>query len=236
MIRSPLPTALEVEPQSTSLLESLGRRQMGQQIEFTSQHALVQYLVASVICRGYWFYVSGHLAEGKDFASLDAKLIRKYDANLPESTRYRRKKQGRANIRYLRYRRRFFLFATKGEHVFYETESASIRDIRRTPLRVGGYSLSFRRDGRDQSRRRVHVRIAEEPYKNLIARFEQHATRLSADTLAARLYEIDYRGYAPVRSQLCRLLRIVNKRRKAAGLSRLPQDCLFFHRPPLPKR
>ena len=209
---------------------------MRQQIEFSNQHSLVQYLAASVICRGYWFYVSGHLAEGKPFADLDAKLVAKYETNLPESTRYRRKKAGRANVRYLRFGRRFFLFATKGEHNFFTAEAASLRDIRETPLRIGGYSLSFRRDGRDQTKRRVHVRIAAEPYKDLLAKFEHHSTRLSANTLAARLYEIDYRGYAPVRSQLCRLLRVVNKHRKAAGLSKLPQDCLFFHRSPLPKR
>ena len=37
-------------------------------------------------------------------------------------------------------------------------------------------------------------------------------------------------AYAPVRRQLCRLLRSINKRRRRAGLSQLPKECLFFHR------
>ena len=116
----------------------------------------------------------------------------------PKSTNWRRKKDGHANLRYLRHGNRFFLFATKGQHPFFVAETDAIRDIRRHALRIGGYSVSFRRDGRDQSKRRVHVRIAEEPCRELLARFEHQATRLKADTLAARLYDIPYRGYAPV--------------------------------------
>ena len=206
-----------------------------QRIIFDCAHDLVQYLAASVICRGYWFYVSGIVPVGKDPETVDAKLIEKYAANLPNSTRWRRKKAGRANVRYLRRGRRFFLFATKGDHPFFAEEGGAVRDVRQHPLRVGGYSVSFRRDGRDQTRRRVHVRIPEDSYRNLLASFEHEATRLSADALAARLYAVPYRGYAPVRGQLCRLLRAVNGRRKRAGLSQLPKDCLFFHRPPLSK-
>ena len=204
-----------------------------QRILYDSPHDLVQYLAASVVCRGYWFYVAGIVPAGKDPAAVDAKLIEKYAANLPNSTRWRRKKAGRANVRYLRHGRRFFLFATKGDHPLFAEEAGGVRDFRQHPLRVGGYSVSFRRDGRDQTRRRVHVRIDETPYRELLASLEHHATRLSADALAARLYAIPYRGYAPVRGQLCRLLRAVNARRKRAGLSQLPKDCLFFHRPPL---
>ena len=151
----------------------------------------------------------------------------------PKSTNWRRKKDGHANLRYLRHGNRFFLFATKGRHPFFLAETDAIRDIRRHALRIGGYSLSFRRDGRDQSKRRVHVRIAEEPCRELLARFEHRATRLKADTLAARLYDIPYRDYAPVRGQLCRLPRAVNRRRRRAGPAKLPPECPFFHRPPL---
>ena len=209
------------------------RQQRPQRIEFTNPHDLVQYLAASVICRGYWFYVSGHVPDGKDAAAVDSKLVAKYAANLPSSTRWRRKKDGIANVRYLRLGRRFFLFATKGRHPLYESEASSIRDIRKTPLRVGGYSLSLRRDGRDQTTRRVHVRIADQPYRELLATWEHRATRQNADRLAAGLYELPYRGYAPVRSQLCRVLRSVNSRRKQAGLAPLPKTCLFFERPSL---
>lgn len=202
-----------------------------QQVSFGNEHELVQYLATSVICRGYWFYVCGRIPDQKDATSVDEKLIAKYAANLPRTTKWRRKKHGHANIRYLRLGQRFMIFATRGQHRFFEDEATNIRDIRQHPLRVGGYSVSFRRDGRDQSKRRVHVRIAEEPYRELLATFEHQATRLKTDTLAARLYAIPYRGYAPVRSQLCQVLRSVNRKRRWAGLSKLPRESLFLHRP-----
>ncbi len=99
---------------------------------------------------------------------------------------------------------------------------------------MGGYSISFRRDGRPLSGRgetfRVHVRIEAERFKELLAEFEHYACRMSADRLAAKLYELPFQGYAPVRRQLCSLLRAINRKRKSVGLGTLPNETLFFHR------
>ena len=199
-----------------------------------SRDGFVHYLVTSLICRGYWFYVTGWIPEGKDAAAIDRKLTDKYDCCVSKSARWRRKKLGKANVRYIRCGRFFLLIATKGEHRFFQKE-ANIRDIRKTALKFGGYSISFRRDGRPAAQAkaiqyRVHVRIDKERFKEMLAEFEALAVRASADHLAARLYESPYRGYAPVRRQLCEVLRVVNRRRRRSGQPQLPKECLFFHR------
>jgi len=178
-----------------------------------SRDGFVHYLVTSLICRGYWFYVTGWIPEGKDAATIDRKLTDKYDCLISKSSRWRRKKLGKANVRYIRCGRFFVLIATKGDHDFFH-EEANIHDIRKTPIKFGGYSISFRRDGRPSAKSstiqyRVHVRIEKEHYKELTAEFEAIATRRSADHVAARLYELPFHGYAPVRRQLCTLLREV---------------------------
>lgn len=202
-----------------------------------SRDGFVHYLVTSLICRGYWFYVTGWIPEGKDAESIDRKLIAKYDCAISKAARWRRKKLGKANVRYLRCGRFFLLIATKGEHRYF-AEEANIRDIRKTPLKFGGYSISFRRDGRPTAKNtmrqfRVHVRIEQQRFNELLAEFEYLACRESAERLAARFYSLPYTGYAPVRRQLCRLLRHVNQCRSRAGKVTLPKDCLFLHRRPV---
>lgn len=199
-----------------------------------SRDGFVHYLATSVICRGYWFYVTGRIPDGKDAEKIDRKLIEKYDCAISKSARWRRKKLGKANCRYLRCGKFFVIFATKGEHDFFE-EEANIRDIRKTPLKFSGYSISFRRDGRPAAKAvgtqyRVHVRIEAERFKELLAQFEHLARTLSTELLAARIYELPFQGYAPVRRQLFQLLRRINRQRRHAGKTKLPRESLFLHR------
>ena len=199
----------------------------------TSLDGFVQYLVTSLICRGYRWYVTGHIPKGKSAERIDEKLIAKYGSDRAKSTRWRRKKNGLANARYMRIEEFFIIMVTDGIHEFFHEEK-DVKDIRIHPVRVGPYSISFRPDSKpakgDGGGRRVHVQIDSPKYQELEARFLHFSTRMKADALAGMLYELPYRGYAPVRSQLCQLLRKVNKKRKRSGLSQLPKECLFFHR------
>ena len=70
------------------------------------------------------------------------------------------------------------------------------------------------------------------------------ARQRNSDWLAKKLYNFPYEPYAPIRRQMLRLLRKVNRARKRAGLPILPSDVLplrrrvvrpFGDRPPLPK-
>jgi len=199
-----------------------------------SRDGFVHYLVTGVICRGYWFYVTGRIPDGKDATIIDQKLIEKYDCAISKSARWRRKKLGKANVRYLRCGRFFVLFATKGVHRFFE-EEANIHDIRKIPLKFSGYSISFRRDGRPSAKSqgiqyRVHVRIESGRHKELIAEFERIAICSSTEWLVNRLSELPYQNYAPVRRQLLTLHRKINHLRRRSGRNTIPKGSYFLNR------
>jgi hypothetical protein len=65
----------------------------------------------------------------------------------------------KASMQYIRHEDFFVLLASEGEHRFFE-EEAGIKDARVVPIVYAGYSVGLRGG-------RVHVRIADETYKDL---------------------------------------------------------------------
>ncbi len=49
-------------------------------------------------------------------------------------------------MHYLRFSRYFVLVATHGVHPFFEQEAKAIRDVRRIPIKFGGYSIFLSED------------------------------------------------------------------------------------------
>lgn len=193
----------------------------------TSVEGFVQQLAVVYITHGYWFYVAGKIPEGKDPAAVDAKLICRYGIGISKWARYRRKSQGLANVQYLRYDRFFVLVATKGRHTFFEAES-NVQDIRRQPLRFGGYSVGYGR-GAD-TRFHVSVRIAADEYLRLRSYMVAQAAHHSKEYLRSAFGRIPFEHYAPVRAQLLNILRAVNRARRAAGFQCVPLSALRFRR------
>ena len=161
--------------------------------------------------------MSGLVPEGKDPRAVDVKIMAKYDIPRNRWRRYRRKRAGEANLRYLRHGRRFLILATgpRGAHPFFEQEP-EVRDVRTVPIRFHGYELSCRRG-------RVWVRIEREAYRELRRRVREEALETDVPGLASLFRSLPYEPYRPVRYQLLRLLDEVNRRRKAAGLPRVPE-------------
>lgn len=201
----------------------------------------MQVLATNYLPHGYWFYISGIVPEGKDPERVDEKLIDRYGVAISRQGRVRRKHAGLANLHYLRFGRFWLLLATHGRHEFFDRERANLKDARRTPIQFGGYSISVKRGGRvrrsdpsvpaaPDSRLRVRVQIAREVYLELKAWFLEMATRRSPESLSQELFKVPFEPYAPVRQQMLNLLRLVNRARQAAGLSRLPPKVLRFRR------
>lgn len=188
----------------------------------------VQQVATAYVPHGYWFYSQGFVPEGKVGAAIDAKLIAKYGVALSKWQRARRKRLGQANVQYIRLGRTFLLMATKGRHDFFEAESATIRDLRKTPIKVGGYSISARK-GTD-GHLHTHVRIDRGVYAGLEARLTQRAGAASKDWLAKEFYDLPFEPYAPVRRQYLVLLKRVNEVRSRHGRERLPFAVLPFRR------
>ncbi len=209
--------------------------------EATTIEGFIQQLAANYLPHGYWFYVSGQVPIEKNPALVDRKLVMKYGIAISRQQRARRKHAGLANLHYLRYGRTWVLLATKGEHAFFAEEAGGIRDLRKVPLQVGGYSLSVRQGGflkkqaSDEpavadSKRRVRVQIARERYRDLKGYFLELATRRSAEDLGREFFVVPFEPYAPIRRQLLNLLRLVNAKRQAAGCAKIPPTVLRYQR------
>lgn len=197
----------------------------------TSVEGFVQQLAVAYITHGYWYYVVGEIPEGKDPAAVDAKLIDRYDIAISKWARCRRKKQGLANMQYLRHERFFVLLATKGRHEFFERERTSFRDVRRAPIKFAGYSIGCRK-GRD-GRWHASVRIERDLYENIKAGVVELATRRSVGELSSLLNQLSFQRYAPVRRQLGIIHRKINRSRAVGSLAPVPIDGSDFRRRPV---
>lgn len=186
----------------------------------------VQQVAVGYLAHGYFFYVAGVIPEGKDARAVDEKLVERYGIDVSKWARARRKRSGLANVAYLRHGRFFLLMATPGSHRLFEEEAKGIRDARRVPIRFASYSLSHRGG-------HPHVRIAEPTMRDLKEALRGLALKRSAEDLGEILHRLPFEPYAPVRSQFCELLRLVNRLRLLAGLQAVPKTVLRLRRSPL---
>jgi hypothetical protein len=184
--------------------------------EATSVAGVLQQLAACHLRDGYHFYVSGEVREGRDPFEMDRAILGRYEVAISKYQRHRRKRRGLANLHYLRYRRRFLILATAGEHLFYRRE-VDIRDVRRVPIRFEGHSIGYR--GRHAS-----IRIDDQVFRDLKAYFQAIATARPAEVIGRELRGLPFVRFAPVRNQVYGLWKEVNRLRKTAGLDGVPQS------------
>ena len=209
--------------------------------EVTSLVGYLQRVATHLLPKGYYFFVQGLVPEGKSTSAVDAKLLAKYDVAKTEGARRWRKSQGLGNVQYVRFDRSWILLATHGDHPIREGEGDNLKDVRRTPLRIGDYTIYVKRGNylkklsadepvAPDGRWRVRVLIARKPYLELCAYFLSIACHRRAETLSQELFSLPYVPYAPVRKQLLKLLRLINAKRQAAGYAKIPPTCLRFKR------
>lgn len=212
-----------------------GKQREHYRCEAKSVGGFVQQVAVNLVPHGYWWYVTGTIPPGKDPAVVDRKLSEKYRAWASSGERARRKRAGWANVRYLRHEQLFVLMATRGRQLFYEplpegessrddlARERRIRDIRRQPLRFGGYSISFRGG-------HASVRVQAEEYSRLKAYLVDLAVRRSREALMQEFWRVPFEAYAPVREQMRCILRAVNRERKRAGFAPVPLEAVRYHR------
>jgi hypothetical protein len=196
---------------------------MTYRVETTSIGGFIQQMAVSCVAKGYFFYVAVSIPRDKDPRAIDQKLIDRYGIDISKWARARRKQAGQANLRYLRFERFFVILATHGQHPFFAAEAACIKDIRRTPIKFAGYSVSYR-DGHP------HVRIEQEEYKQMKAYFLDVAVHRSLVNLEQEFAQLNWEPYAPVRRQLLSILRAVNSARRQAGFEPVTNHVFRFKR------
>lgn len=101
--------------------------------EAASVSALVQQIAVQLVPRGYWYYVTGVIPEGRDPQHVDRSIIERYDIQEDPSGRRSAelKRRGIANVKYLRHGRFYVILATKGQHFFKLRERDRIRCLRK---------------------------------------------------------------------------------------------------------
>lgn len=191
--------------------------------EASTIEGFIQQLAVSYVANGYWFYVAGTIPPGKDPQRVDAKLIEKYDINISKWTRLRRKRLGFANVQYLRYGQFFVLLASQGQHAFFREET-TIRDVRRSPIRFAGYSVSYRR-GRD-ARWHASVRIDAIEFRWLKDALLNRALVDSSESIEGRVSRLRFAPYSAIRNQYRQLVRAINRKRRTASLSLVPLESI----------
>lgn len=199
--------------------------------EATSVAGFVQQLV-NYVTNGYVYFVTGTIPKRCEPGELDRKMVEKYDLDIREWTRARRKKAGRANVQYLRHGRFFVLVATPGEHLFFceeQGEGRLFRDARRSSIKFAGYSIS-RRKSHDGSTWHTHVRIDRRAYAELKAYLVGLALRRTTENLRVVIRRVQFEPYAPVRRQLLNILRAMNRERKYRGFEAVPTSALRLRR------
>jgi len=191
--------------------------------EATSLEGFVQQVAVSYLRNGYWFYCAGAIPWSKDPREIDRKLVEQYEAGISKHARYRRRVARLATVVYIRHGHFFLLMASKGEHDFFAREKGQIRDARRHPIRVGGYSLSVKTGGK------VCVRIDSSEYIWIKNRLLERA--LSSKAFLEHVFSrMPFEPYRSVRAQLLALLRAVNHKRKRASLPPLDRACVRWRR------
>ena len=209
--------------------------------ETTSVTGFVQRIATCLLRHGYVHYVQGEVPEGKDPRAIDRKLLTKYEVDQNEWTRARRKQRGLANLQYVRHERTWVLMATEGFHPMKTEERSQLRDVRDAPIQIAGYSIYLKRGDfkKKQSKDQVAVKddkwharvlISRERYKELRAWLLDIACHRSAEGLAMEINSLPFEPYKPVWRQLRKLVRLINKKRKAAGYSPVPMTAVRWRR------
>ena len=105
-------------------------------------------ILVNLISKGYRYYFVGRIDDPVKRVVRDSRMLEYYDADLPKWTRERRRQRGDANFRYLRFEEWFIVLATEGRaERFWREDRDRVRDVRNTPIRFKGYSISFRQGG-----------------------------------------------------------------------------------------
>jgi hypothetical protein len=192
------------------------------QCEATSVMGFIQQLACAYIRSGYVRVACGVLPEGKDAARFDAKQVERYRLDgMTARMRWKRRREGLANVQYLRHGQVFVILVSDGHRDVFEREEGRIaRDLRERPMLAFGYSLRV-------ANGHVQVRIADREYEALrVLALDLAARQRSADKIAEVFRRLPLESYAPVRGQLFGLLAAVNQQRKRAGLDLVPIDAI----------
>jgi hypothetical protein len=190
---------------------------------FLSQ--LVRYIANG----GHYFYIRVRVPEGKDPNAIAEKLLDRYDIRKSRWQRKRRHLKESASIHLLLYQELIVIILTKGQHEkFYQDHHSQVQDIRRTALKVFGYTVrhSF---SEIEKRQKVFIRLDAKTYRKVMAHmltigvWDSYRDKTALEREFNRL---PYQPYGPVFAQLCVIAKQVNKVRRRRGFDAIDLSCI----------
>ncbi len=201
--------------------------------EVKSVDGFLSQVVRYVACGGHYFYIRVRVPEGKDPRAVAEKLLDRYDIRKKRWQRKRRHLKETASIHLLQFQELIVILLTKGEHkTFYADHQNQVRDIRRTALKVFGYSIRYT-FSETEKRHKVFIRLDAETYRQVTA----HMLTISVwnsyrDTAALEreFRRLPYQPYEPVFAQLCSVARRVNRMRRQRGFDAIDLACITYKR------
>ena len=177
--------------------------------------------------RPYYYYVIDLVPEKHlDRPEMaDRGVIKKYGIVASSKKRSSRKKDGLANVVYLRFERIQILMCQEGNFLPGEVDfiqhhkmRGKLRDARKHPLHFQDYVIPVV-EGKD-GKPHVSAYMAPKRYNQIKRKFHKMSLRASKKEIAAALQSTGYQTWAGVEYQLKCILEMVNERRKK---HRMPQ-------------
>jgi hypothetical protein len=171
--------------------------------------------------------------EGKDPRAVASKLLDRYDIRKKRWQRKRRHLKETASIHLLQYQELMVIMLTKGEHrAFYADHQNQVRDIRRTALKVFGYSIRYT-FSEIEKRQKVFIRLDAETNRKV----KSHMLTIGVwnsyrdnTALEREFRRLPYQPYEPVFAQLCSIARQVNRARRQRGFDAIDLACITYKR------
>lgn len=171
------------------------------------------YRISAVYLRhGYYRYKFFEIPQGKDVGGVEQKLVDCYDITTCRMKRARRKRQGLANVVFVRYERQFVLMATGGRQA--QFDRLTTYDFRTTPFHFHDYSVGL-------LRHIPCVRVRQQLWCEVEKRLIRVALKHSRQELKRKIGTLPYANFPGVYWQKIELAKQIDKRRRRAGLSPL---------------
>lgn len=190
---------------------------------------LLSQLVRYIANGGHYFYIRVRVPDGKAPRVIAEKLLDRYAIRKSRWQRKRRHLKETASIHLLQYRELIVIILTRGKHeTFYQDHHSQVQDIRRTALKVFGYSVRYS-FSEIEKRQKVFIRLDPKTYRRLTAHmltigvWDSYRDRVA---LEREFHRLPYQPYEPVFAQLVAIAKQVNKVRRRRGFDPIDLGCI----------
>ncbi len=160
---------------------------------------------------GYVHYYIREIPGHKDLSEVDRKLLLTYDVTNNRMLRAKRKREGIRNLVYIRFGQTFILLATEGKSPAFDR--LKFLNFTDSPLYFSHYSIGIKQN-------KPYIQIEPLRYKQLKKVAEKIALH-QHDKVEKFLLKVSPFSFKGVSDQRWKLYKLVNLKRKKAGLARI---------------